>query len=562
MSKLFGYIQKTANFKALADADCIQYRSGKVFICASGKPQSVRSFEHPHEPSSRVFVLGNPILLDKGEYRYPEPSDWAVVLADESLLRSLDGHWLVLIAAPEGVNAFNDALGQLNLYIHEDQDSIFFCNSLNLLREHRHPELDYYRFGAYWHSMFPFSRRKYAPTTASYYQGVYSLGTGGKAVLGSSGIQVQQSLWTPSKVAHDAEQLLGSITLLPFKAGLDVTIGLTGGMDIRPLLAIVLGAGYKPRTVHFGSDSSVDFLLARRIAARFGLPFRLISYREAGTSWQQVRDYVGSRGIPFNPVSFDFQGYYPILGSESETFISGYFGELFRFRFMVAHLKSALETAPLDYRNIGRYLFNDPPLLFIPEVTRILHKGFWEALREAVMQMPDSREMLNPLWMNLFFVRYSPQCRNMPNLTWMDQHLTDLMPFLQSSVISEHWRLGFVKQLNEGVHRGLIRKHCPELAQFPLAVGDTSAAYAYRQYALKLKIWAQHLHKGNPQPNRADLFLHTYRQDILELRRESAVREDPALDLARIDGYLKSYYDGDPGSREAILGFIAYALGK
>jgi len=562
MSSLIGYIRKASSHKDIPEAESgwVKYQTKWMQICAQGKEQALRNFPHPSLANSSVFVLGDPILQVQDDYRYPNPEDWNTLLADESRLRSMEGHWLLLIASPEGVTAYNDDLGKLTLYIHEDQDFIFFCNNISLLRHHRHPELDFYRFGAYWHSMFPFSQRKYAPTSASYYADVAKLGTGGKVTITQNGYHLQASAWKPKDQARDAETLFTNMTLLPFRSGKRIALGLSGGMDIRPILAIILGAGYKPQTYHFGNENTVDCHLAKRIAARFGLPFRYISYQEAGTDWAQVQDYVGTRGLTFNPVSFDFQGYYPKLDNDPEVFFSGYFGELFRFRFMIAHLKSALETSALDYRSIGRYLFNNPPLLFVPEVTRTMHKGFWDALRAAVQQMPDSREMLNPLWMNLFFVRYSPHCRNMPNLTWMDNHVTDFMPYMMSSIISEHWRLGFLKQLNEGLHRRVIKAHCPELAKFPLAVADTSAAYSYRQYALKLKIWAQHLQKDTP--NRIDIFLHTFKAQIHELRSQSRITQDAALDLPRIDQYLKAYYEGDVAYRDAILSFVSYALGK
>ncbi|PKN80517.1 MAG: hypothetical protein CVU48_01915 [Candidatus Cloacimonetes bacterium HGW-Cloacimonetes-1] len=540
-----------------------EYHSDFIDIFAGGKSQTLQRIDHPTKPKTVVFLLGNPILRVRDDYRYPDSDDWTQILASEQSIWALDGHWLILIVGPEGVLAYNDSLSKRTMYFHESPDRVFFTNNLPILRDEVHPPIDYERFGAYWHSMFPPSFDRYAPTQSSYYQDIEMLGTGGKAQISKTGtLTLSNCPWTPVSEPYNLNTLMENMTLLPYRAGKRVTIGLSGGMDCRPLLALYLKHKVPVNVVNLGSDTSQDHLVAKKIASHFDLPFRHISYDDAGASWDQAVDYVQNRGVVFNPANSIFMGYYPILAENTDVYISGYFGELYRFRFMVAHLKSSLRQGALDYHAIADYLYGTPPSFFSTDTTRRMHQGFWHSLKYEVSKMPSSLDMPNAMWMNLFLVRHSPRSVNMLNLAWIDQHLVDHMPYLQSSIINGHWRYGFWNQLNEGLHRSIIREACPALENFPLALADASAPYYYRQYAVKVKMWQYYRKRPMRITSRSDAFLEKYKDRILEITQDPSIRNDNAISTAKLDAIVSAYYQGDKSLTGAMTGFLAFALGK
>lgn len=541
-----------------------EYHSPRLDIFAGGNPATLIAFDHPADSDRRVFVLGNPILREDDDYRYPHSADWPALLADEESLRRLDGHWLVLIAGRDGISTFNDSLCKRGLYIHEDADRFYFTSDLQLLKEHCRPELDPASFGAYWHSLFPplIAGSFYAPTQKSYYRDVMMLGTGGKAVISAAGAELSHRLWSPYPEPGDPLRRLENLTLLPLKAGKKVVLGLSGGMDCRPLLAILLNAKADFSTVHFGSDATADYQIAKSLAQDFGLPFRYLPPPDPATAWDRAVDYLSSRGFGLNPTNSDFLGYYPDLARDSEVFISGFFGELFRFRFQVAYLASALKIRRLDYRDLARIVFREPVSFFAPEVNLQLQRGFWSELKHSVAQLPLGKAMANPLWMNLFVVRYGPRSFNLPNLAWIDQHLIDHLPYLQSSLISGHWRYGFLRQLNEGLHREAVRQNCPALEKYPLTLADVTAPYGYRQLAMKAKMTLHYRRRQLPQSNRNDRFLAAHQERIRALRASASVRQDAAIDQASLDRIIDAYYAGDSSQTGAMLSFLSYALGK
>ncbi len=542
---------------------CIhKYDTANLKLRAGGSGRNLLCMENPCKPDEQVFVMGDPILRKELDFSYPELSDWQWLLADEERLSHLDGHWLIVIANQNGIRAYNDPLGKRSLYVHKGQDGYFLCSDISLLKEAGLAELDAQRFGAYWHSLFPPHLRRYAPGTQSYYKNVEMLAQGGKLLLSEAGLALRNNTFVPLEAAQNLAKILENLTLLPLRAGRRVCVGISGGMDIRPLLAILLNSGLPFSTVHFGSKEGEDYRIAQQIALDHDLPFRYISHQEASGGWQMACDYLHGRGFGFNPASHSLMGYFPILAEEADVFLGGYYGELFRMRFMSAHIASLFKPGKPDFSSFARYLYLNPESFFIAEINKELHRGFVGSLQDSLAQMPPIGNMPHPLWMNLFYVRHSPRSINMPDLSQLDQHITDYMPYLQNAPIQQHWQQGLWPQLNEGLHRGIIRSYAPELQAYPLAIAEHSAAYFHRPYSLKIRIALKQRKKKVFTSSRTEQFLQVYRREILALRTDARVLQDNWLDTKKVDDILAAYYNGDRSRQNAVLSFVTYVLAK
>jgi hypothetical protein len=562
LSWIYGYIDRhIAAARPKLRSHLHSFESQYINIYAGGSGKNLEVFTHPQRPIEKVFILGEPILRKDEDFCYPDFRDWQRLFQDEEKLRSLDGHYLILIAGKDGIRAYNDPLCKRSLYVHSSEEQYFICSDISLLKEAGLAELELDHFGAYWHTLFPPHLRRYAPTAHSYYRDVELLHQGGALAMTQASYSITNHSYTPSGEQLNLHKLLENITILPLKAGRTVSVGISGGMDIRPLLAILIGSGLAFNTVHFGSDQTADFTIAKAIAKDNKLPFRFIPEEDTSPSWEQACAYLATRGFGFNPAASCLMAYYPILAEQSEGFLGGYYGELFRFRFMAAHALSILKLQKPNYHSFARYLYNAAESFFVPDVNKALYHGFVNDLKESLNQMP-TQNMPNPLWMNLFYVRYSPRTINMPDLSQLDQYINDHMPYLQSSIIDQHWHYGLLKQYNEALHRDIIDKHAPQLKRYPLALGDVSAPYRYRPYALKLKVLADSRLNKKQRPNRNEIFLERYRSQIMALGSDRRTRHDPWLEQKQVQNLFDRYTKGDPSSHNAMLSIIAYILGK
>ena len=532
---------------------CAVYAGGNTRTCRAGKLSSGEDY----------IVLGAPAFVEGSVYLPLTESALREILPSEDTLRQLDGHFLICIIGPDCTRAYSDPLGKRNLFIWQQGLEIYFTSSLPLLKAIRRPELDWRALGAYWHTMFPPSNDRYAPTDRTYYRDVQTLGTGGKAVLGSA-IKVETRIFQPAKIKRDIYSLVRSFCLLPASEPGRVAISLSGGMDIRPLLAVYLKAGVPFSAIHYGNADTCDFRIARQICAKFGIPFRHISYESAEGSdpWAQAVEFKRRWGITAPPANAPYLGYYRYVAQDFETYVRCYFGELFRFRFFVAHLASVFKGRRIKASDLSAYLYRVPARIFMPEINRELHEGYQEALQRAFGQMPAPGTLSNPHWFNLFLTRYSPFTVNMPALSELDSILVDHMPWLQSAVIGQHWNLSLPFQLAEGVHRKLIKREFPALEHFPLALAEVQAPYFYRQYMLKVRMWRHYRSHPLTRESRADRFLVLNKQNIIDLFDSRAVREFEAYDRVALSASLNAYYRGDPRQRDTLMCWLAVELGR
>ena len=511
----------------------------------------------------QYIVLGYPVLINGDSYENISQRNLPGLLQTEGFHERLDGHYLILIVGKNGIRAYNDPLGKRTLYIHQLDGEIFFTSSLSLLKSVIQPELDFRKLGAYWHTMFPPSNDRYAPTDQSYFKDITMLGTGSCAVLGKE-FSLRNKLFVPSTQKKDIYSLLKSFCLVPTGDSSRVAIALSGGMDIRPLLAVYLNAGQKISAIHYGNKDTQDHQIGKEIAEKFGIPYRHISYEEAEGSdpWAQAVDFMGSRGVTANPVNAPYLGYYGKVAEEFDTFVSGYFGELYRFRFFVAHLLSLFKSKKLTVADLNAYLYRIPAKVFIPEVATQLHQGYAHQIREVFAKMPSPKEMLNPFWFNLLLARYSPLTVNMPSLSDLDCALLDHMPWLQSEIISQHWHQSFPFQMAEGVHRTLLRRNYPALEQFPLAALDVKAPYPYRQYMVKVKMWQHYRKHPLTRISRSDRFLEINQAQILDLFHSQRVKDYIPYDRISLSDSITAYYRGDKTRRDTLLSWLAIELGR
>jgi hypothetical protein len=542
----YDYSRQEPELKVFAGGKGLTYQQGRL---SSGED---------------YVVLGYPVLLEGDNYRSIVQHDWENILTNEEKIRALDGHWLIVVIGEEKIRAWTDPLGKRSLYLHETDDEIFFTSSLEVMKLAKQPEVDFYQAGTLWHTMFPPSNDRYAPSQNSVYKGVRILGSGANMLISGGKVGITGRLFEPARQKKDIYSLLESFTLAPYQQTDKVAIGLSGGMDVRPLLAVYLKSGKQITAVNYGDADTQDYLVAKEIAGTYGLPFEHISYEtaEGADPWRQALVFMRQRGITASPVNAPYLGYYGKVAESFDCFVSGFFGELYRFRFFVAHLLSLFKSKAHPYNILADYLYRQPPAIFQPELHKQMYEGFKAALREAVEAMPPLGTMPNPMWCNLFLARYLPFTVSRNSLSNLDGILLDHMPWLQSGIIAQHWQNGFVFQLGEGVHRTLLHRNMPSLEKFPLTALDVRAPYFYRQYMVKVRMWQHYRKHPLTRESRLERFLLQNKENILDLFYSRQVQDNADYNRSFLEKSLKGFYDGEASNRDAIHSWLAWELGK
>lgn len=587
MSWIIGSLSKKSNAISydhiLSEIALLKYDTPTLYLRAGGNKNTFRcgsfvsssplaSFDSAPFPAQICYhyvILGDPIICQGDSYIYPEDSEWQQLFGDEENIRNLDGHYLILITDGERLIAYNDHLARRSLYIHEDDEEWFFTSSLSLLKLAKNPQIDFERLGAYWHTMFPANVGTFAPSFDSYYKNVSAMGSGAKVRLGKTAAalvpncEMQTRLFNPATQRRDILSLIQSSALLPAQRGKRIAISMSGGMDIRALLAIYLGAGVEISAYFYGDEDTLDFQISQKIAKELEFPLHRIPHEDTyhPDHWQQCMDFKQKADISANPVNARFTEFCRIVSADADVLVSGYFGEFFRIRYYTAPLRSIFRLAKPDSKSMKQFLYHEPGDIFNPLLQSGMREHFRVSLAMALAQMPHHPAMLNPLWFHLFMCRYLCFSKILPRLAELDGIILDLMPWMQHNIVAQHWQQGFAYQLGEGIHRELIKRNCPRLEAFPLVTGNTQVPYQYRQYALKIKAWWQNRGQ-NISLNINDAFLQQHKNPLLERLNSTSVNSYEAYNLPALRRAASEYYRGDASQRAALMSWLAFDSGK
>lgn len=544
------------------DAPLVSIKHKGLVIYAGGNP---RTCKHGLLATGEAYiVLGYPLYLHGDKYIPLCDAKLRELIMQDDMQQKLDGHWLIMLVKEDRIRIINDSLGKRSLYISTQQKASLFTTSLAILKSVVNPELDFRKTGAMWHTMFPASNDRYSPSHRCSYYNTEMLSPGSVAVITRTRFEVSQSQFLPDSNKRDIISLLSSCCLAPLNDTTRLAIGLSGGMDIRPLLAIYLGSGVKVSAIYYGNDDTEDYRIGKQMATDLGFEHHHISFESAESAdpWQQAVNYMYSRGISANPIDAPYFGLYRQVAESFDTYVSGYFGELYRFRFYVAHLLSIFKGKQRNPADLSAYLYRIPPSIFKPEYARMLHEGYVEDLRYAFASMPATIGKPNPFWYDLFLARYAPMSVVSGTLAAMDEILLDHMPWLQRGIISQHWHNSFAYQLGEGIHRRAVSQFYPTLEKYPLSMLHVRAPYYYRQYMVKLKMWKFYRNRPMTRESRSERFLNRNKENILDLFLSRKVQEYHPYDTAKIDKALNAFYNGDKSAISTILCWLGFELGR
>ncbi len=280
------------------------------------------------------------------------------------------------------------------------------------------------------------------------------------------------SLDEASILIHSATNALGADieslqrTLLP----------LSGGLDSRLLLAMLLRAGIKPQTYTFGQPQSTDREIAEDIAKRLGIEHLFIEIKPDDFIKQSrhISTWTGGEASPVDgsiamPEEFyrHNQGSITITGTGSEYgrapfYDFSWFGKLIAGIDPAQFVGKAFIDAIITRRMTGR-LRPVWESVFLPEaLTQIITQGetrknqLWQTLAEA----PSLSCFLESLYLEQTVRRFL-----MPGQQLHGLFLRRCHPFLKESVLDLFADLPIRWKLGSSFHRLMITAICPELSR-------------------------------------------------------------------------------------------------
>lgn len=563
MSWCYGEIgpNPIAQMNDRSTSSMLSIRSGDLHLQAGGPAATCRHGAFDRNDGSDFegwLVLGLGIDASSSAAVILDEQAWSGRLAPrEPRLEGLDGHYLIVRWSDSAVELRSDPLGMRTVHLIRRNDRLIFSTRLDWLAAACGGlPIDFASFGAHWLAYNRF-------TSSSVLSGVQQLGPGGIARCDRSRIVIEESPWGPREGVDEENpiEILDSLLAIGRDTSAGITLGLSGGLDSRVLLAVLMGAAH-PFGLHvFGEPAQPDVAIAMRIAS--GEHHDILQLDEpvpgAGDALAMLREYVGATGVIEPASAIAKLRYYPRLAATGRLMIDGGMGEIARRQFGNRLLRSQ-RPAIMRRNAVGMATGLSQPRadIFSEDVAASMREGMIAGLQEFLETMPDPGEIGPENFVDLLAIR-----TRFPHVAGMEQgrvdgELPNFMPYAQPSFIQSVLQLPLSERRNARLFRRIIATEAPALTRYPLV--KSQILYPYRLTTLPAWLWTRARKRlgGIYHDPGVGAFLAIMRERALKMLDSPQTRSYGAYDMAKLRRIVEGYYRGDVAMQSSVDWWLAF----
>lgn len=505
------------------------------------------------------IVVGLGIKLQGDSCRLLDSTDWAKLLSEESPEpRALDGHFVALRWNNHTLECWTDKLGLRSLYIVDGGSWTAFSTRLDwLARLTGNNEIDFGVFGSRWLTFNQIS-------TEAPIRGIRRVGPGGYVKISRGRISITNQLWQPESSSCSQgqfEKTLKAFINPIFSDGVDLSLGLSGGLDSRLLFSLLLSKNEKFFVHTFGHPDDPDVITATALARHNGIQHS--QFQHSHSAFPELlpglNEYIGQTTATEPASSYLRLQHYAKLNAQHKVMIDGGFGEITRRQYF-NRLRLRGHTA-LRSRNTAAML---PHLcihradVFTDDVNQQMKLGTMEQLSELWDCMPANLTDEDAL--DVFAIR-----TRFPNFGGYEQprldgEVVNYMPFAQSTLLNCMFGLPLSLRQNASFHRLLIKRDHASLTKYPLVKGGTTYPFGLSStQAIAWTMIKSRLGMAIVDPSRNE-FLESLSQFILDTAHSESVKSYPAYDYGKILKLVNGYYAGQKNLAADVDWWLAFEL--
>ncbi len=519
--------------------------------------------------------IGLGILYDAGFYRLMRDKDWIDFFTSEkSKTEDLNGHFCSLIVGNDEIKILTDQLGTRDIYFVLKENFFVFSTKLDLLTKYSGKfEIDFKEIGSLW-------LLESQINTGSIIKNIYRLTSSAiisARVNNKFEISFREKPWIPQRFNNvSVTQLyekLNELISLPFNENSRILLALSGGMDSRMLLSMLMESREKKDILRnnddpffeaftFGLPKDLDveipLILSRKFGFKHNIYFDDFVFDEITIT--QLTEFVLNTKLTFPASEYLLKRNYKFLKYIESFIIDGCWGEITRSSLF----KKIIFFAPKDIQNRNPHVFfkymQFPHAdIFIDEINKLMMEGALEHLENSLNSMPDiSIYTLND-WMDLFAVR-----TKQPNLVGIEQARIDNLirsysPFVQPDFFNLIFGADPNIKKKGKLVKEIFQKNKNRLDKYPLNAGGINIPFSYSSLSitLKRKLFSKFKNKSFSY---RDLLLEQGHDYLHDLINSISFANFDFYDKNKINNIYSNFIKGDPKAIREIDWLLAFEL--
>ncbi len=551
---MFGLIKKNNEFRYSLESlrtvhpkprySIINY---KYYIVAGGPNDMCISNINRDNEDDCFIILGLGITNENNKFDFMGQNDWHNKLKNENInLSLLNGHFITLLIKNNKIVIRNDQLGLRNLYYLETNDFISFSSRLDWLTKiDNYSKINLESYSSFWNLINCFSDK-------SFVKGIEKLNPSGKLVIDEKNIiEITSKQWHPDNAVNLSEynimEILKSLTLFPLENNYKINLALSGGIDSRTLLSLLLTKNKsKWKTTTWGKQELPDAIISKTLAKHYGFQHDILynSFPVVDESIKNLYTYVSETYATLPAYTMKELGYYKLIDPKL-IFIDGGSGALLR-RVIGNKLliKGKKHIFNKNIEKVYHVLSEQNADIFNDDTKKLMQLFSLETIDKMLTEMPAINVFGPDNWIDLMNIRYFKPLNGAIAQSRIDNYLTNFMPFAQPSLLKKVFNFDEKKRRSEVINREILLKN-KYLTKCPIVKYGTIIPFTLNLYSAYFRAMIIRQIKSYPSSNLELELLDVLSEFVQDRVNSNAVKNHQYYNHKKIYHMVKEYYNGN-----------------
>ena len=454
------------------------------------------------------------------------------------------GHFLRINWTNKSVTIQSDIVGLKTVYLLKKGTEIYFSTNLKMILNFvESPKLDFNTFGSKWLLYNQLISR-------SIFKDIFKLPPNFKVTIENGDYAVNENVWIPEIKDYSTEAFWNDLrNLLDINTpeNYKLSLGLSGGLDSRIILAL-LQKTKKEFFVHtFGFEDEPDVQIARMICSELNIKHHLLlSNFNDKTFSNQLPLFLAENEL-VEPVS-TFLRLYKLNDSyfSNKIMIDGANGEVYRRQFLnrlyYAGKKIILNKNIDKVFSVLKYFKAD---IFNSEINEQMQSGCIREIEEHLNIMPSLYDygFENYLdWMNIKtrFVNYFG-----PEQMRLDSFIPSYMPYVNEILLSNVFSISLNQKKNGKMFKDFLKSENKIFRSIPLVKGNTTYPFGLSKNSTFIYTYMKNKLKFNKNPNPIIRYYIVAGEEVKQVLSDASTKNSGFYDWTKLQNTVNGFYSGN-----------------